>query len=187
MAKEGIILDQGAYSQTEGTRLLVWSKGQLTGLGQYGRPSHRKWTRQSNRQRSTVTLDFPNHISTGQLTAIGPSIFNNRLISQRVNYETFGCSEPLKPLRLACLDPSRDFIDWIRCSATPYVLSLFDSDMGTTHALSDSEEEVIFNPFDAYFNIGRHLLFRKDYKRALVYLDKVRCNICYFYLFSRSK
>eukprot|EP00108_Taenia_solium_P003951 TsM_000831100 transcript=TsM_000831100 gene=TsM_000831100 len=44
--------------------------------------------------------------------------------------------------------------------------------MGTTHALSDSEEEVIFNPFEAYFNIGRHLLFRKDYKRALVYLDK---------------
>ncbi|VDK32525.1 unnamed protein product [Taenia asiatica] len=45
--------------------------------------------------------------------------------------------------------------------------------MGTAHALSDSEEEVIFNPFEAYYNIGRHLLFRKDYKRALVYLDKL--------------
>ena len=45
--------------------------------------------------------------------------------------------------------------------------------METKRNLSDSEEEVIFNPFEAYLNIGRHLLFRKDYKRALVYLDKV--------------
>ncbi|KAL5112417.1 hypothetical protein TcWFU_006954 [Taenia crassiceps] len=46
--------------------------------------------------------------------------------------------------------------------------------MGTARALSDSEEEVIFNPFEAYLNIGRHLLFRKDYKRALIYLDKAQ-------------
>lgn len=38
---------------------------------------------------------------------------------------------------------------------------------------SDSEVEIIFNPCEAYLNIGKHLLFRKDYKRALDYLDKV--------------
>ncbi|KAM7541592.1 hypothetical protein Aperf_G00000042224 [Anoplocephala perfoliata] len=39
---------------------------------------------------------------------------------------------------------------------------------------SDSEAEMIFNPCEAYLNIGKHLLFRKDYKRALVYLDKAQ-------------
>lgn len=37
----------------------------------------------------------------------------------------------------------------------------------------DSEEEIIYNPFEAFLNVGRHLLFRKEYKKALIYLDRV--------------
>ncbi|CDS38313.1 outer arm dynein binding protein [Echinococcus multilocularis] len=46
--------------------------------------------------------------------------------------------------------------------------------METTDTLSESEEEVIFNPFEAYLNIGRHLVCRNDFKRALFYLDKAQ-------------
>lgn len=37
----------------------------------------------------------------------------------------------------------------------------------------ESDESALFNPFQAYLNIGRHHFFRKDFKRALAYLDKV--------------
>ncbi|VDD80264.1 unnamed protein product [Mesocestoides corti] len=40
--------------------------------------------------------------------------------------------------------------------------------------MSDSEEEVIYNPYEAFVNVGRHLLFRKEYSRALHYLDKAQ-------------
>ncbi|VDL60846.1 unnamed protein product [Hymenolepis diminuta] len=39
---------------------------------------------------------------------------------------------------------------------------------------TESDAESVFNSFQAYLNIGRHLLFRKDYKRALTYLDKAQ-------------
>ncbi|VDO14000.1 unnamed protein product [Rodentolepis nana] len=39
---------------------------------------------------------------------------------------------------------------------------------------SETETEQVFNSFEAYLNIGRHLLCLKDYKRALTYLDKAQ-------------
>ncbi|VDL97155.1 unnamed protein product [Schistocephalus solidus] len=41
----------------------------------------------------------------------------------------------------------------------------------------ESREEVIYNAFDAYLNIGRHLIKRKAFARALLYLDEVSCNL----------
>ncbi|VDK86107.1 unnamed protein product [Dibothriocephalus latus] len=37
----------------------------------------------------------------------------------------------------------------------------------------ESGEEIIYNAFDAYLNIGRHLIKRKAFARALIYLDEI--------------